>query len=322
MNNMTQQAMKVVSIINYKGGVGKTTLTANLGAYAAMKGYRVLLIDLDPQTHLTFSFMTPEYWAKKYADTKTLKNYFEPIIKGSTDIPPFSSLTIPLKAGNFLNINNVKLDLISSHLELINIDIELAGLLGGTTPSTLAANSLKVYNYLRNELRQVKDDYDLVLIDCPPNFYVMVKNAILSSDYYLVPARLDYLSTLGVTELNHKITAYLNQYDEYIKILGDGKYMPVFLTMLGVVPMMVNIAKGDELVSVQKSYMDSLVGKGIRIFHYVRNNPSVFGSAPFDGVPAVLTRPRFNLTAKRIITELYQLGDEFLTAIKLHKRGG
>ena len=311
--------MKVVSIINYKGGVGKTTLTANLGAYAAVKGLRVLLIDLDPQTHLTFSFMTPEYWRRKYADEKTLKNYFEPIIKGG-EVPPLSSLTIPIKTGNLLNVNDVKLDLISSHLELINIDIELAGLLVGTTPATLAANSLKGYSYLRGELERIKNDYDLVLIDCPPNFYVMVKNAILASDFYLVPARLDYLSTLGVEELKKKIDAYIIQYDEYVKSIGDHRYKPVFLTMLGVVPMMVNIAKGDELVSVQKSYLTELKKQPGKIFHYVRNNPTVFGDSPSGGVPAVLSRPRFNLTAKKIVAELNELGEEFLNAIKIYKR--
>ena len=311
--------MKVVSIINYKGGVGKTTLTANLGAYAAVKGLRVFLIDLDPQTHLTFSFMTPEHWHKKYANEKTLKNFFEPIIKGA-EVPPLSSLVIPLKTGNILNVNDVKLDLISSHLELINIDVELAGLLVGTTPATLAANSLKGYSYLRNELDRMKNDYDLVLIDCPPNFYVMVKNAILASDFYLVPARLDYLSTLGVTELKRKIDSYIVQYDEYARNLGDHRYKPVFLTMLGVVPMMVNVAKGEELVSVQKEYMESIKKQAWRIFRYVRNNPSVFGSAPSDGVPAVLTRPRFNLTAKKIIAELNELGEEFLNSIKIYKR--
>lgn len=307
--------MKVVSIINYKGGVGKTTLTANLGAYAASQGKRVLMIDLDPQTHLTFSFMTPEYWGRHYADTKTLKKYFEPLTRGIYELLPLSELIIPLRPGNTLNYENIKLDLISSHLDLIMIDMELAGLISAPTTGMVAANTLRVYNYLRNELERMKDDYDLVLLDCPPNFYVMVKNAIIASDYYIVPARPDYLSTLGVVELRKKIDTHLTQYHEYVKMIQDRRYKPVFLTMLGIVPMMVNIQKGEQAVSVQQEYIELMSSDGSHIFHFVRNNPSVFGASPQDGVPAVLTRPRFNITARKIVSELKQLGDEILSRI-------
>lgn len=314
--------MKVVSIINYKGGVGKTTLTANLGAYAASQGKRVLMIDLDPQTHLTFSFMTPEYWGRHYADTKTLKNYFEPVTKGVYELLPLSELIIPLRPGNTLNYENMKLDIISSHLDLITIDMELAGLISAPTAGMLAANNLRVCSYLRKELENLKNDYDLVLLDCPPNFYVMVKNAITASEYYIVPARPDYLSTLGVTELKKKINKYLTEYDEYARQYNESvrdthmkKYMPVFLTMLGIVPVMVNIQKGEQLVSVQEEYIKLMSSDGSHIFHFIRNNPSVFGSSPQDGVPAVLTRPKFNLTARKIVNELKQLGDEILSCI-------
>ena len=83
--------MKVVSVINYKGGVGKTTLTANLGAYAAMRGLSVLMIDLDPQTHLTFSFMAEEDWQRRYKDSKTLKKYFDSVIYPDRETVPLSS---------------------------------------------------------------------------------------------------------------------------------------------------------------------------------------------------------------------------------------
>ncbi len=69
--------MNVISVINYKGGVGKTTITANLGAELARRGRQVLLIDTDPQANLTFSFIRPDEWARTYAESKTLKNWFE-----------------------------------------------------------------------------------------------------------------------------------------------------------------------------------------------------------------------------------------------------
>ena len=86
--------MKIISVINYKGGVGKTTLTANLAAELAYRDYKVLMIDLDPQASLTFSFMDPNTWKKEYSIDKTVKNWFKP----SKDVKPFCELIIEPKA--------------------------------------------------------------------------------------------------------------------------------------------------------------------------------------------------------------------------------
>ncbi len=66
--------MKTISVINYKGGVGKTTITANLAAELAWRGETVLLIDLDPQSSLTFSFFGVDDWARDYSDKRTILN--------------------------------------------------------------------------------------------------------------------------------------------------------------------------------------------------------------------------------------------------------
>src|SRR6266545_708510 len=76
-------SMKVVSVINYKGGVGKTSLTANLGAELAYRGKRVLLIDLDAQASLTFSFIPPDEWSSKYEANYTIKTWFDSFETGT-----------------------------------------------------------------------------------------------------------------------------------------------------------------------------------------------------------------------------------------------
>lgn len=68
--------MDIISVINYKGGVGKTTLTTNIAGDLAQLGYKVLMIDLDPQASLTFSFLKPDEWKEKVADEHTIKNWF------------------------------------------------------------------------------------------------------------------------------------------------------------------------------------------------------------------------------------------------------
>ena len=79
--------MKVISVVNYKGGVGKTTFVANIATNLAKRGKKVLLIDLDPQGSLTFSFIKVDEWANKYGETRTIKNWFDDRLNGrETDI--------------------------------------------------------------------------------------------------------------------------------------------------------------------------------------------------------------------------------------------
>ena len=175
--------MKVVSIINYKGGVGKTTITANLASEMACRGKRVLVIDLDPQTNLTFSYMKVEEWSNTYEKEKTIKYWFDSIIDGTKPVPSFKDLIV--------RKNGV--DLICSHLGLIDVDIELAAGLSAGTERQHRNNFIKTYSYIKNELNTLKGQYDIVLFDCPPNFSIVTKNALIDSDYYIVHAKMDYL---------------------------------------------------------------------------------------------------------------------------------
>ena len=133
--------MKVVSVINYKGGVGKTTITANLASEMSSRGKKVLAIDLDPQTNLTFSYMKVEDWKEKYERNRTIKYWFDSLIDGISPIPTFSDLII-----------RKDIDIICSHLGLVDVDIELAAGLTGNTERQQKHNFLRTYSYIRNEL--------------------------------------------------------------------------------------------------------------------------------------------------------------------------
>ncbi|MDU4890118.1 MAG: AAA family ATPase [Clostridium sp.] len=290
--------MKVVSIINYKGGVGKTTITTNLASDLTKRGKRVLVIDLDPQTNLTFSFLKVEEWKKSYENEKTIKYWFDSIIDGTKPVPSFKDLIV----------KKSDLDIICSHLGLIDVDIELAAGLSAGTERQHKNNFIKTYSYIKNELNDIKEDYDVVLIDCPPNFSIVTKNALLASDYFIVPAKMDYLSTLGINQLRKHVASLVKQYNEYCKDTGNNTVNP---EMLGVVATMISV-RGGQPIEVQKYYLDALKRSNISLFDsMIRENKSIYSSAPESGTPVVLMSHKFGTYAE-VINELKELTTEFI----------
>jgi chromosome partitioning protein len=184
-----EEHVKIVSVINFKGGVGKRTLTANLGAELASRGYKVLLIDLDPQASLTFSFLTPDYWKTKLAPGGTTKAWFDADRKGQS-IRLSDLIATPDVIKGVIDGSGGQLHLLPSHLDLINIDLELGGSLGGGTFGQVQQNYMKVHRKLALALKDRSfRAYDLILIDCAPNFNVLNKSAIIAGDWVLIPAR-------------------------------------------------------------------------------------------------------------------------------------
>lgn len=282
--------MKIVSVINYKGGVGKTSLTANLAAELAWRGRRVLLLDLDPQSSLTFSFITPDDWEKSFAPSKTIKSWFESWDSGSAPLPLASLIHSPRRVQMILHGKGV-LDLICSHLGLINVDLELATKLGGANIAQAKKNFISIHRRLANGLAPIAEagNYDVAFIDCPPNFNIVTKTAIVASDYILVPARPDYLSTLGIDYLMRNVTQLVGDYNDYADVQQGDPVDKIMPKILGVVFTMIQEYDGQP-ISGQRPFIARVKAlKGISVFpKYIKRNDTLFADAPQYGVPVVL----------------------------------
>lgn len=197
-----------VSLVNMKGGVGKSTLTANLGWYCAYrKSKRVLLVDLDPQFNLSQYVLRPERYEKHITNEKaTVLDIFEQITPPAVSGGPRKKLRSEEAIVNIGRWSDGSfLDLIPSRLEL----------------SWTLKNFGDKVQLLNDFLDNVRSKYNLVLIDCPPTESMLTTSAYLASDYILVPVRPEFLSTIGLPLLVRSIEEFrLAHKHETIELAG------------------------------------------------------------------------------------------------------
>lgn len=180
----------VTSIINLKGGVGKTTLTLALAHYlAAEHSRRVLVIDLDPQTNATIAMVTERRWRDRDQSGQTLFQLFKDQLDGTRT---FSASEAILTRVSNVGGGIPGLDLLPSSIRLHRIQDKI------TKITDLDSFRSPTVYALRESLRDVLPQYDHVIIDCPPNLGIITLNGIAISRYFLIPVVPDILSTLGV----------------------------------------------------------------------------------------------------------------------------
>ncbi len=161
--------MKTIAIVNHKGGVGKTTTTINLGSALQEQGKRVLLVDMDPQASLTTALITPDPNQLPY----TIAELIECVC--NREVVPFDSTIIKTEG----------MDIIPSKLDLFGSEIALQNVISRET-------------VLKRLLKLLHDQYDYILLDCPPSLGVLTVNALTAANSVIVPVNPDYFSPKGL----------------------------------------------------------------------------------------------------------------------------
>ncbi len=204
----------VIATVNMKGGVGKTTLTVNLATCLAKNHKkRVLVVDLDAQISATLSLMPPQDFARVRREKRTLGQLIYKEIKPNNRI---KRITKEVVQPNICKIE--ELSLLPGDIDLYD-EYLVSELLHKEASSKQNCDFSDIWNGFEEELvkgilEPVIDDYDYILLDCAPGYNLLTRSGIVASNFYLLPARPEPLSIVGIQLLERRIAKLKESYGD------------------------------------------------------------------------------------------------------------
>ena len=256
---------QTIACANQKGGVGKTTTVVNLGTYLAQAGRRVLVVDVDPQGNATSGLGIDR--------TLTALTLYDSLVEGAQIEPSIVATGVP------------GLSVVPSSVELAGADVELA-----------AVDQRE--RRLRRVLETVRNDYDYILLDCPPSLGLLTVNALTAADSVLIPLQSEYYALEGLTQLIATVNLVRDHLNPQLEISG------VVLTMYDARTNLSADVAGEARRHLGTAVFETVIPRNVRL-----------SEAPSYGMPIALYRPD-----SRGAESYAALTDEFLRRDRVPSR--
>ena len=237
---------KIFCVANQKGGVGKTTTTVNLAAGLAKIGQRVLMVDLDPQGNDTMG---------SGVDKRALKlSVYDVLLESASIAEAHAKSDKLIQAGCSYDVLGANRELAGAEVELVDLE--------------------RREKRLKQALAQANDDYDFVLIDCPPSLSMLTLNGLCSAHGVIVPMQCEYFALEGLTDLVNTIKQVHANLNKDLQIIGLLRVM------------------FDPRITLQMQVSDQLKAHfGDKVFDAVIPRNVRLAEAPSYGVPGVVFDP-------------------------------
>ncbi len=257
----------IISFANQKGGVGKTTTTLSLASILANKGKKVLVVDLDPQSNLTSGL--------GFERSLDYKSTYDVLIQDEE----INQVFVPSDLSDNLFLVPAKIDLAASEIELVS--------------------KMSREKILKEKLDKVRDNFDYILIDCPPSLGLLTVNAMVASDGVVIPVQCEYFALEGISQLVNTINLVKKSLNSKLKIAG------VVMTMFdGRTKLSVEVVKEVQSFFKDKLF-ETIIPRNVRI-----------SESPSYGKPIDKYDPH-SIGAK----SYNKLADEFIERFDKHAAG-